>query len=72
MSLDIFQEVDNERLKCLRLYGTPAAIPQWDRWHELTEEDHYRLMFKRTEESTASLFPEANGLYYYIGMDPNV
>ncbi|KAG6894674.1 hypothetical protein C0992_005160 [Termitomyces sp. T32_za158] len=72
MSLDIFQEVDNERLEHLRLYGTPAAIPQWDRWRELTEEDHYRLMFKRAEESAAGLFPKADGLYYYIGMDPNV
>ncbi|KAG6886529.1 hypothetical protein C0992_003549 [Termitomyces sp. T32_za158] len=72
MSLDIFQEIDNERLECLRLYGTPTAIPHWDGWRELTEEDHYRLMFKRAEESVAVLFPEANGLYYYIGMDPNV
>ncbi|KAG6871322.1 hypothetical protein C0992_011258 [Termitomyces sp. T32_za158] len=72
MSLDIFREVDNERLECLRLYGTPAAIPQWDGWRELTEEDHYCLMFKRAEESMAGLFPEADGLYYYIRMDPNV
>ncbi|KAG6883522.1 hypothetical protein C0992_008550, partial [Termitomyces sp. T32_za158] len=72
MSLDIFREVDNERLKRLRLYGTPAAIPQWDRWRELTEEDHYCLMFKHAEESVAGLFPKADGLYYYIGMDPNV
>ncbi|KAG6882987.1 hypothetical protein C0992_010053, partial [Termitomyces sp. T32_za158] len=71
MSLDIFREVDDERLKRLRLYGPPAAIPQWDGWHELTEEDHYHLMFKRAEESAAGLFPEADGLYYYIGMDPN-
>ncbi|KAG6892287.1 hypothetical protein C0992_001074, partial [Termitomyces sp. T32_za158] len=72
MSLDIFREVDDERLERLHLYGTPAAIPQWDGWRELTEEDHYRLMFKRAEESAAGLFPEADGLYYYIGMDPNV
>ncbi|KAG6898015.1 hypothetical protein C0992_007011 [Termitomyces sp. T32_za158] len=72
MSLDIFREIDDERLERLRLYGTPTAIPHWDRWRELTKEDHYRLMFKHTEESTASLFPEANGLYYYIGMDLNV
>ncbi|KAG6885567.1 hypothetical protein C0992_005031, partial [Termitomyces sp. T32_za158] len=26
----------------------------------------------RAEESAAGLFPEADGLYYYIGMDPNV
>ncbi|KAG6874551.1 hypothetical protein C0992_007535 [Termitomyces sp. T32_za158] len=65
MSLDIFQEVDDERLERLRLY-------QWDGWRELTKEDHYRLMFKHAEESVAGLFSEANGLYYYIGMDPNV
>ncbi|KAG6875846.1 hypothetical protein C0992_002110 [Termitomyces sp. T32_za158] len=29
-------------------------------------------MFKRAEESAAGLFPEANSLYYYIEMDPNV
>ncbi|KAG6894267.1 hypothetical protein C0992_006822 [Termitomyces sp. T32_za158] len=72
MSLDIFREVDDERLEHLRLYRPPAAIPQWDRWRELTEEDHYHLMFKRAEESVAGLFSEADGLYYYIGMDPNV
>ncbi|KAG6875874.1 hypothetical protein C0992_001983 [Termitomyces sp. T32_za158] len=72
MFLDIFQEVDDERLECLRLYGTPTAIPQWDEWRELTKEDHYCLIFKRAEESVAGLFPKANGLYYYIGMDPNV
>ncbi|KAG6878198.1 hypothetical protein C0992_008487 [Termitomyces sp. T32_za158] len=72
MSLDIFREVDDECLERLRLYGTPAAIPQWDRWRELTKKDHYRLMFKCAEDSAAGLFPEANSLYYYIGMDPNV
>ncbi|KAG6886420.1 hypothetical protein C0992_004026 [Termitomyces sp. T32_za158] len=74
MSLDIFWEVDNEHLEHLKLYGTPAAIPQWDGWRELTEEDHYCLMFKQAEESVAGLFPEADGFYYYIGMDldPNV
>ncbi|KAG6887712.1 hypothetical protein C0992_011038 [Termitomyces sp. T32_za158] len=72
MSLDIFCEVDNERLKRLKLYRTPAAIPNWDGWHELNEEDHYHLMFKHAEEGTAGLFPEANGFYYYIGMGLNV
>ncbi|KAG6876763.1 hypothetical protein C0992_011866 [Termitomyces sp. T32_za158] len=60
------------RLEHLKLYGTSVAIPHWDGWRELTEEDHYRLMFKRAEESAARLFLEANSLYYYIGMDPNV
>ncbi|KAG6894772.1 hypothetical protein C0992_004758 [Termitomyces sp. T32_za158] len=64
--------LDDERLERLQLYRTPAAIPQWDGWRELTEEDHYCLMFKRAEEGVAGLFPEADGLYYYIGMDPNV
>ncbi|KAG6895665.1 hypothetical protein C0992_000113 [Termitomyces sp. T32_za158] len=72
MSLDIFCEVNNERLERLNLYGTPAAIPHWDGWHKLTKEDHYRLMFKHAEEGMAGVFSEANGLYYYIGMDPNV
>ncbi|KAG6894085.1 hypothetical protein C0992_007571, partial [Termitomyces sp. T32_za158] len=65
-------QIDNERLERLRLYGTPTAISHWDGWRELTKEDHYCLMFKRAEESAAGLFPKANGLYYYIGMDPNV
>ncbi|KAG6875814.1 hypothetical protein C0992_002195 [Termitomyces sp. T32_za158] len=72
MSLDIFCEVDDEHLERLNLYRTPTAIPHWDGWCEFTEEDHYRLMFKHAEEGMAELFPEANGLYYYIGMDPNV
>ncbi|KAG6878160.1 hypothetical protein C0992_008537 [Termitomyces sp. T32_za158] len=72
MSLDIFREVDEERLERLNLYGTPAAISHWDGWRKLTKEDHYRLMFKRTEEGAAGIFSEANGLYYYIGMDLNV
>ncbi|KAG6883703.1 hypothetical protein C0992_008065 [Termitomyces sp. T32_za158] len=57
MSLDIFWEVDNEHLEHLRLYGIPAAIPQWDGWRELTEEDHYHLMFKRAEKSAAGYSP---------------
>ncbi|KAG6894086.1 hypothetical protein C0992_007564 [Termitomyces sp. T32_za158] len=72
MSLDIFCEIDNEHLKHLKLYGMPVAIPHWDGWCEISEEDHYCLMFKCAEEGVAGLFPEANGLYYYIGMDPNV
>ncbi|KAG6886939.1 hypothetical protein C0992_001547 [Termitomyces sp. T32_za158] len=72
MSLDIFHEVDNERLKHLKLYGTPTAVPQWDGWHEINEEDHYHLMFKHAEESAAGLFSKATGLHYCIGMDPNV
>ncbi|KAG6894974.1 hypothetical protein C0992_003706 [Termitomyces sp. T32_za158] len=72
MSMDIFCEVEDECLEHLRLYGTPAAIPHWDRWHELNEKDHYHLMFKRAEEGVVGLFPEANSLYYYIGMDSNV
>ncbi|KAG6874601.1 hypothetical protein C0993_000202 [Termitomyces sp. T159_Od127] len=52
MSLDIFQEIDNE-------------------WHKMSKEDYYCLLFKHAEEGVAGLFPD-NGLYYYIGMDPNV
>ncbi|KAG6887236.1 hypothetical protein C0992_013217 [Termitomyces sp. T32_za158] len=72
MSLDIFWEVDNERLECLSVYETLTAIPHWDGWHEINKEDYYCLLFKRAEESMAGIFPEANDLYYYIGMDPNV
>ncbi|KAG6876155.1 hypothetical protein C0993_005323 [Termitomyces sp. T159_Od127] len=72
MSLDIFQEVDNERLECLKVYGTPAAILQWDGWHKMSKEDYYCLLFEHAKEGAAGMFPEAIGLYYYIGMDLNV
>ncbi|KAG6858191.1 hypothetical protein C0995_001888 [Termitomyces sp. Mi166 len=52
-------------------YGTPPAIPQWDGWREISEDNHYHLLFKRDEEHALSKSPEAKGLYYYIGMDSN-
>ncbi|KAG6884878.1 hypothetical protein C0995_009794 [Termitomyces sp. Mi166 len=52
-------------------YGTPPAIPQWDGWREISKDNHYRLLFKCDEEHALSESPEAKGLYYYIGMDPN-
>ncbi|KAG6882263.1 hypothetical protein C0993_011331 [Termitomyces sp. T159_Od127] len=54
------------------IYGTLAAIPQWNRWHKMSEEDYYHLLFKHTKESAVGLSPEAISLYYYIEMDPNV
>ncbi|KAG6899704.1 hypothetical protein C0993_007715 [Termitomyces sp. T159_Od127] len=48
------------------------AVPQWDGWHEMSKEDYCCLLFKHAKESMAGLSPEASGLYYYIGMDPNV
>ncbi|KAG6872141.1 hypothetical protein C0995_012627 [Termitomyces sp. Mi166 len=71
MSLNIFHEIDDERHQCLSCYGTPPAIPQWDGWREISEDDHYCLLFKRDEEHALSESPEAKGLYYYIGMNPN-
>ncbi|KAG6881929.1 hypothetical protein C0995_016639 [Termitomyces sp. Mi166 len=71
MSLDIFREVDNEHIEHLSCYGTPPAIPQWDGWREMMEDNHYRLMFKCNEKRLMPDPPEAKGLYYYIGMDPN-
>ncbi|KAG6858143.1 hypothetical protein C0995_002287 [Termitomyces sp. Mi166 len=71
MSMDIFCEINDERLQCLLHYGTPPAIPQWDGWREISEDDHYHLLFKHNEECTLPDSPEAKGLYYYIGMDPN-
>ncbi|KAG6869622.1 hypothetical protein C0995_001722 [Termitomyces sp. Mi166 len=71
MSLDIFCEIDNERHQHLLCYGTPPAIPQWDGWREISEDDHYCLLFKHNEERALPESPEAFGLYYYIGMDPN-
>ncbi|KNZ74479.1 hypothetical protein J132_06828 [Termitomyces sp. J132] len=38
----------------------------------ISEEDHYRLLFKRADKMAAQQDPEATGLYYYIGMDLNV
>ncbi|KAG6882224.1 hypothetical protein C0995_015383 [Termitomyces sp. Mi166 len=71
MSLDIFCEIDDERHQRLLRYGTPPAIPQWDGWREISKNNHYHLLFKRDEEHALSESPEAKGLYYYIGMDPN-
>ncbi|KAG6869458.1 hypothetical protein C0995_002935 [Termitomyces sp. Mi166 len=71
MSMDIFCKIDDERIQRLLHYGTPPTIPQWDGWREISEDDHYCLLFKRDEECTLSDSPEAKGLYYYIGMEPN-
>ncbi|KAG6875599.1 hypothetical protein C0993_008355 [Termitomyces sp. T159_Od127] len=71
ISLDIFRNIDDERLQRLAVYGTPPTIPNWDGWREMSEEDHY-LLFKHANKLAAQQDPEAIGLYYYIGMDPNV
>ncbi|KAG6883460.1 hypothetical protein C0995_012250 [Termitomyces sp. Mi166 len=71
MSMDIFCEIDDECLQRLSHYGTPPAIPQWDGWREISKDNHYRLLFKRDKERALPDSPEAKGLYYYIGMDPN-
>ncbi|KAG6881187.1 hypothetical protein C0995_002682, partial [Termitomyces sp. Mi166 len=71
MSMDIFKDVDNERIEHVSHYGTPPAILQWDGWREMMEDNHYCLMFKHAEEHLLPVPPEATGLYYYIGMDPN-
>ncbi|KAG6892592.1 hypothetical protein C0995_003005, partial [Termitomyces sp. Mi166 len=42
-----------------------------DGWREISEDDHYRLLFKHDKEHALHDSPEAKGLYYYIGMDPN-
>ncbi|KAG6888674.1 hypothetical protein C0992_007881 [Termitomyces sp. T32_za158] len=39
MSLDIFHEINNERFECLKIYGTPAAVPDWDKWCKINKED---------------------------------
>ncbi|KAG6881175.1 hypothetical protein C0995_002793, partial [Termitomyces sp. Mi166 len=70
-SLDIFHKIDDKRHQRLLCYGTPPAIPQWDGWREISEDNHYRLLFKHDEEHALPESPEAKGLYYYIGMDPN-
>ncbi|KAG6876510.1 hypothetical protein C0992_012669 [Termitomyces sp. T32_za158] len=49
-----------------------TAIPHWDGWREISEEDRYCLLFKRVDEIAAQIDIEGTGLYYYIGMDPNV
>ncbi|KAG6893477.1 hypothetical protein C0995_000427, partial [Termitomyces sp. Mi166 len=71
MSMDIFHEINNKHIRRLLLYGTPPAISQWDGWREISEDNHYCLLFKRDEEHALHDSPEAKGLYYYIGMDPN-
>ncbi|KNZ77079.1 hypothetical protein J132_07420 [Termitomyces sp. J132] len=64
--------VNDEHLQRLVVYGTPPTISNWDGWQEISEEDHYRLLFKHADKMAAQQDPEATGLYYYIGMDPNV
>ncbi|KAG6883589.1 hypothetical protein C0995_012016 [Termitomyces sp. Mi166 len=71
MSMDIFRKIDDKHLQHLLHYSTPPAIPQWDEWREILEDDHYHLLFKHNEEHALPDSPEAKGLYYYIGMDPN-
>ncbi|KAG6869465.1 hypothetical protein C0995_002902 [Termitomyces sp. Mi166 len=71
MSMDIFCEIDDKRIQRLSYYGTSPTIPQWDGWREISEDDHYHLLFKRNEERALHNSPEAKGLYYYIGMDSN-
>ncbi|KAG6882016.1 hypothetical protein C0995_016235 [Termitomyces sp. Mi166 len=71
MSLDIFRQVDDERIEHLSHYSTPPTILQWDGWQKMTEDNHYHLMFKHNKECLMPDPPEAKGLYYYIGMDPN-
>ncbi|KAG6870335.1 hypothetical protein C0995_013708 [Termitomyces sp. Mi166 len=71
MSMDIFCEIDNKHLQRLSHYSTPSAIPQWDGWREISKDNHYCLLFKRDKERALPDSPEAKGLYYYIGMDPN-
>ncbi|KAG6882642.1 hypothetical protein C0995_014118 [Termitomyces sp. Mi166 len=63
MSLDIFHKIDDKRHQRLLCYGTPPAIPQWDGWREISEDDHYCLLFKCDEEHALSESPEAKGLY---------
>ncbi|KAG6870963.1 hypothetical protein C0995_009391 [Termitomyces sp. Mi166 len=70
MSMDIFCEIDDKRLQRLSHYGTPPAIPQWDGWREISEDNHYRLLFKRDKECALPDSPEAKGLYYYIAHGP--
>ncbi|KAG6876469.1 hypothetical protein C0992_012846 [Termitomyces sp. T32_za158] len=72
MSLDVFRDVDDKRLQRLSIYGTPPAIPNWDGWREISEEDCYHLLFKCAKEMAVQIDTEGIGLYYYIGMDPNV
>jgi hypothetical protein len=38
-----YEEVDNERLERLRVYGAPPAIPGWDGWRCPTSDDMRRI-----------------------------
>ncbi|KAG6893940.1 hypothetical protein C0995_015547 [Termitomyces sp. Mi166 len=59
MSMDIFHKINDEHLQRLLHYGTPLAIPQWDGWREISEDDHYCLLFKHDEECALFDSPEA-------------
>ena len=38
-----YDELDNERLERLRVYGVPLAIPAWDGWRCPTDEDMHHI-----------------------------
>jgi hypothetical protein len=38
-----FDEIDNERLERISMYGVPPSIPEWDGWRHPTDEDMTRI-----------------------------
>ncbi|KAG6897085.1 hypothetical protein C0995_010823 [Termitomyces sp. Mi166 len=71
MSMDIFRKINDKCIQHLSHHGTFSTIPQWYGWREISEDDHYCLLFKHDKERALHDSPEALGLYYYIGMDSN-
>ncbi|KAG6893913.1 hypothetical protein C0992_008186 [Termitomyces sp. T32_za158] len=70
-SIDLYQEIDDERHRRLKQYGEPPAILQWDGWRVPTEGDMIRLHALLVREHTQGHIYAEKGLYYPIGMDPN-
>ncbi|KAG6843626.1 hypothetical protein H0H87_002297 [Tephrocybe sp. NHM501043] len=73
VSIDLYQNVNNEHHEQLLTYRTPAAIASWDGWHQPTMDNQYKHMVCiGKEHHTCKPKLEANGLYYPVSMDLNV
>ncbi|KAG6886506.1 hypothetical protein C0995_007330 [Termitomyces sp. Mi166 len=73
MSLDIFHKIDDEHHQRLLYYGTSSAIPQWDGWREISEDNHYCLLFKRNKEHfTRITRGQRPLLLYWYGPKPGL
>ncbi|KAG6847450.1 hypothetical protein H0H93_008040 [Arthromyces matolae] len=68
--VDAFLEADDSRIARLQQYGTPPAIPDWDGWRELTQDDRFCLHAQHQDDVAAfRTLTDELGYYYPIGYD---